>query len=222
MKRATPVLLAILLGAFVTAIGMGMFLKLANDDRTRLGEEINRARDEVKAALADKERIASEANEKVEAANEEVKKAQEVLVRLEDEQRSLATATRLTKPSTRELRGWKAVTSIPLGISFMIPANMAIRQNDAMEINIASNANVNSETQMQVLRMPPNFRHTLSLERAYLIDDRLVLRFDVDEQEMHLEIRHAASSTHLILVRPDPAFGTDGVERLLRTMEFAD
>ncbi len=237
MKRATPVLLAILLGAFVTALGMGIFLKLANDDRARLSAEINRARDEAAAALADKEKIAREANEKVEAANDEVRKAQEVLERLEEEQKLLATATPLSKPPTRELRGWTTVTSLPLGVSFLVPSTLTVLQNNESLVSIATKGDETSKTKgwMDIFSASnPSAGNdgqgsrTISktIERSYIVDGVLLIGKDVTfaagDREITFWVQKAGARTHWIHLRPDPAFGPNGVERLLRTMEFAD
>lgn len=234
MKRATPVLLAILLGAAVTALAMGVFLKLANDDRARLAQEINRAREVAIQALADKERIAAEASEKVEAANDEVRKAQEVLERLEEEQRLLATATPLSKPPTRELRGWTAVTSLPLGVSFMIPSTMAVLQNNEEVLRAATKGDeINGQRGwIDVVRASDEVigaagRNGLpATERAYLVDGFLLTVTDGTrenvEREKNVWVQKAGVIRFAIRIGPDPLFGTNGIERLLSTMEFAD
>ena len=238
MKRATPVILAILLGAIATAAGMGVFLKLANDDRARLGAEIETARAEASEALRDKERIAQEANQKVQSANDEVANAQRILQQLEEEQRLLVDAKQLSKPSARELRGWQSTFSLPLGLSLFLPPRTSVETNDAQGLIAITQAiatstgadarwlSVTRYDERRDQELEQSF--TTSTPYAYLVNGRLVIgRIGtmVDQGSLALfRVQRAATSTHLLWIKPTAGLlgSGNGIERLLGTMEFAE
>src|SRR3989338_3912058 len=146
MRRATPVILAVLLGALATAIGMGVFLKLANDDRIRLADEAAQAKIAIKRAEEEKATIADDANRKVAAANQEVTKAQLVLKDLQEERALLATAKQLAKPSTRDLRGWQPVISLGQGLGLSLPPKTSVESNDAAALTAVKSTTTNAWT----------------------------------------------------------------------------
>ncbi|MEN9557851.1 MAG: hypothetical protein RL141_220 [Candidatus Parcubacteria bacterium] len=233
MKRHAPLFGAVLLGAVATAIGMGIFLQLANNDRSRLSREINHAREAAAQALAEKERIASEANDKVEAANAEVEKAQRVLELLEEEQQLLTHATRLPKPTARELRGWTPVVSLPLAASLMIPPNTAIAVNDAFGLRAVTANGHRSASGTTWLSLTPyspeqesSFpSQTEETSRLYVVDDHLLIggiHTMIDgSTRAFFRIQQSASSTHLLELRDIGIPGNaDGFERMLGTLEF--
>jgi hypothetical protein len=240
MKRAAPVLLAILLGAVVTAIGMGVILKLANDDREHLGKQIEQARADAQQALADKERIANEANKKVEAANDEVEKAQDVLRALEDQQRLLADAKQLMKPASRDTRGWQSVVSLPLGVSLLIPSRNVIQTNDVRSITIGKQIatstfigggmpdvrwlSVTRYNEQDAIELDTSI--ATSTPRSYLVNGRLLTGFtgvvEGNGPIAVFQVHQAASTTHLIWIKDPGTLGSgNGIERLLSTFEFA-
>lgn len=236
MKRATPIFFAILLGAAATAIGMGIFLKLANDDRARLGAEIGAARAEAMQALKEKERIANEANKKVAAANDEVTKAQGVLQALEEEQRLLASAKQLLKPPARDTRNWQSAISVPLGVSILVPPGTVIGTDDPQSLTAAkrsTSSTTSFDTRWFSLTRNDE-RAALELfdaiatgtARSYLVNGRLLIgkvgTLSTGGPLAVFRVRQAASSTHLLWIKNPGTLGYgDGIERLLGTMEFA-
>jgi hypothetical protein len=237
MKRAAPILLAILLGAAATALGMGIFLKLANDDRARLANDLNRAHAEAAAALSDKQKIADEANQKVSAANGEVTKAQNVMKALEEEQRLLADAKQLQKPPARDTRTWQTTVSLPLGISVLLPPKTEVEMNDAQGLTaVKPSASSSTIPDLRWLSITPYNAETAaelsdslatSTDVAYLIDGRLLTgktgKLAGDGNVAIFQVRQAASSTHLIWIKDPGTFGTgNGFERFLATFEFAN
>lgn len=242
MKRALPVLLAVLLGAFAAALGMGVFLKLANDDRSRLADEIDLARGEATAALADKERIANEANKKVSAANDEVAKAQQVLRDIENERVLLADAKQLLKPPSRDTRSWTSAVSLPLGVILLLPPGTHVESNDMSALTSALGAKATTSsrygyTDKRWLSLTP-YNKALESEligslatstpRSYLVDGRLLMgqvgTVNGSQERLSVfRIRETASSTHLLWIKDPGILGAgNGVERLLGTLEFAN
>lgn len=237
MKRAAPVLLAILLGALATAIGMGVFLKLANEDRARLAGQINQAQQEAAQALKDKERIANEANQKVEAANDEVAKAQRVLQALEEEQLLLTRAVQLLKPPARDIRTWQQVVSFPLGVSLLLPPRTRTETNDnfsltAIKDGVSTSTGADARW-LSVTRYDAAREQELtaalstSTVRSYLVNGRLLTgsvgALNGNGSLAVFRVRQTATSTHLLWIKDPGTLGIgNGIERLLGTLEFED
>jgi hypothetical protein len=238
MKRTVPILLAILLGAVATAVGMGVFLKLANDDRAKLGAQIETARAEAEAALRDKEQIASDANQKVQNANDEVAKAQKILQALEEERQLLADAKQLLKPSVRETRGWQTAISLPLGVSLLMPQRTDVQTNNAVEfVAIRQGVSTSTGADPRWFSLTPYQERmeaegiqsmTTSTPTSYLVNGRLLIghvgTLSNREPFALFRVQQAATSTHLLWVKESPGFfgSGNGLERFLGALEFAE
>jgi len=236
MKRATPVLLAILLGALASGIGVGIFLKFANDDRNRLASELEAARKTAEAAEADKEKLAREANEKVEEANAEVLHAQDVLNSLKEEQEQIVLAKTLRKPATYEIRGWKSVLSFHQEVGLFLPGSTEVEMDSGEALLAVKQSAKEGPTQdtrwLSVTPYAPSAEaeltgsFTTSTSLSYLIDGRLVTGRkgavrDTGEQMLVLRVRKDGESTHLIWIKDPGTLGSgNGFERLLSTFEF--
>jgi hypothetical protein len=229
MKKDMPILLAVLLGAVATAIGMGFFLKMANDDRARLAAEIDQARDVAAQAVAEKEKIATDASEKVEEANNEILNAQRVLADIEKERRLLAEAIRLDKPATSAIRNWRTVIAGTLGVSLAIPPGTEILSNDD---RLFTSIRTNRPNTPWLSITPFDARDaseqeaalTEADELAYLVDGHLlsgVEGMNDNERTWLFRVWQSASTTHLIRLTDPGVFGSgNGVERFLGTLEF--
>ncbi len=235
MKRVSPVLLAIVLGALTTGIGMGIVLKMANNDRTRLSAQASQARSAMERAEREKQQIADEANKKVEEANSEVAKAQRILEAVREERELMAKAKPLSKPSSRELRGWQPVVSLWQGVGLSLPPNTDVESNDASSLTAVKKGLSDFLTDARWLSVTPyNDRLESELTDAlatssamsYLVNGRLVLGKSGTlagsrERVSVLRVQAAASSTHLIWIKdPGALGGVSGIERLLGTFEF--
>lgn len=130
MKRFTSILMSIFLGALAVAIGMGIFLKKANDDRQRLADLAIKSQQQAKEAQQIREQAVQEANKKLDAANTEISKAEKLIATLREERALIATATILQKPSSREIRGWKETFNLSLGIGLKLPPGYEVQEND--------------------------------------------------------------------------------------------
>ncbi|HWQ99306.1 MAG TPA: hypothetical protein VN397_00470 [Candidatus Methylomirabilis sp.] len=237
MRRVTSVLLAVLLGALATAIGMGVFLKLANDDRERLATEAAQAKAAADRAEQEKRRFADEANKKVEDANDEVAKAQRILQAVVEERELMATAKRLAVPSARELRGWQPVVSLPQGLGLSLPPGTTVESDDARSLTSVKKTFADFLTDARWLSVTPyNARLERELDTAlatstnlsYVADGRLLLGrigalTGANDRVAVLRVQESASSTHLIWIKdPGTLGGGNGFERLLGTLEFRD
>jgi hypothetical protein len=237
MKRATPLLFAILLGAIASGVGVGIFLKLANDDRNRLSRELESLRAETVASAAESERVAEEANRKVAEANAEIRKAEDLLRTLEEERLLKESAKPLRKPGSAELRGWKSIVSFHQEMGLLIPSRTEV-ESDTKEALIAVESTVTAapRSDPRWLSITPYdaglesnllASFTTSTGIAYLVDDALLtgrkgVVGPAREPMMVLIARKNGEKTHVIWVKDPGTFVNDvGFERLLATFEFS-
>lgn len=235
MKRITSVLIAVLLGAITTGIGVVPFLVLANYDRNRLTSELDQTRAWAEQAESEKEALAKEANDKVEEANIEIQRAQMLLEAIEEDQRLMAEAERLSKPSSRELYRWESYVSLYQEVKISLPPKSVVSTDTKKSLTL-TNEEASSELlgDARWLAITP---YDLSLEQelfasfststgvSYLINDHLLtgkrgsLKNGIEV--MVLKARHAATSTHIIWIKDPGTLGSEkGFERLLGTLEF--
>lgn len=138
MRRFTSVILSILLGALAVAIGMGIFLRKANDDRARLADVAAQAQQESQQAKETSQNAIKNANGKLEAANQEISKAQEALKAMQEERDLLMTAEPLVPSAPRAMRSWEQALDLQLGVSLKYPADSAIETNDHTALTLAT------------------------------------------------------------------------------------
>jgi len=119
MGRVAHALGFLTLGAIAAGAGTVVVVYKANTDRTALVAQAADAREQALEATQNSQKVAEEANRKVEAASQEVAKAQARIQALEDERRLVATAIPLTKPKASA--NWKEFVSIPLGFTIRMP-----------------------------------------------------------------------------------------------------
>lgn len=146
MKRFTSVLIAVILGAFATGIGTVPFLVLANQDRQRLGDELQLTKTKATATELEKQRIADQANQKVKEANAEVQKAQLAILEAQEDEKLLATSDRLPTPQTHELAKWNSAISLTLGISFSTPKQFSVDRDDASAFTLVNTLRSSTST----------------------------------------------------------------------------
>jgi hypothetical protein len=235
MKRITSVLIAVLLGAITTGIGVVPFLVLANHDRNRLTSELEETRSWAERAESEKERLAREANEKVEEANIEIQRAQMLLEQIEEDRRLTAEAKLLSRPSSRELPRWDSYVSLYQEVKFSIPPNSSVNADTKQSLTV-TNEGAHAEllgdarwlaiTPYDPAREQELFGNVAtSTGVSYLVDDYLLIgrrgSLKSGEDVMALTARHAATSTHIIWMKDPGTLGSgDGFERFLGTLEF--
>lgn len=235
MKRIASVLLAVLLGALATGIGVAPFLVLANQDRHRLTAELEETQARAQQIEAEKEQVAEDANKKVEEANVEIERAQQILEEVEEDQRLMATAERLQKPPTREISRWEAVISLYQEVKLSVPEASEVVSDTTQALTIANQRSEDGQiADARWLAVTPYDAGTegvllnalaTSTDVAYVVDDHLLKgrrgALESGEEALIIRVRYSATSTHLIWIKNPGSLGQgDGFERLLGTFEF--
>lgn len=236
MKRITSVLIAVLLGACTTAVGVVPFLVLANQDRDQLSLELEQANERAERAETEKSRIAEEANVKVQEANREIQRAQVILESFEEDQRLMAEAKRLAKPPSHELYRWQPIVSLYQEVKLAIPPKSEIisdtKEALAIRTERASDATfVKDDRWLAITPYHANDEQellgalTTSTEISYIVQGHLLTGkkgvLENGQQTIVLKTRYAATSTHLIWMKDPGTLGRkEGFERLLGTLEF--
>jgi len=203
---------------------------MANDDRARLAGEIGRAHTLAEQAVHEKERIASEASDKVDQANAEIQNAQRVLADIEKERRLLAHAVRIETLGSRELRGWSAAIAETLGVSLFLPPGSVVSTNDATLFTAIPRGSSDAAPWLRVtpfdVRIAAEREATLSdtKELAYLVDGHLISGVEGkrgNERTWLFRVWQSASTTHFIQITDPGTLGDNaGVTRFLGTMTF--
>ncbi len=109
------------LGALAAAVGFGLVLQRAREERVALEDRISRLELSVAHHEDEKARLADQANRQVEAATKELTQAREAVARMKRDQAALAEALPLTRPTGRNYALWVEAFSLPLGISLRLP-----------------------------------------------------------------------------------------------------
>jgi len=235
MKRITSVLIAVLLGAIATGIGIVPFLVLANVDRSRLTTELDQTRAWAEQAESEKETLAKEANAKVEEANIEIQRAQTLLEAIEEDRRLMANAKQLSRPSSRELNNWESYVSLYQEVKFSIPPKSTVNADTKNSLTVAredGSGELLGDTRWLAISpydstLEQEFFASFSTSTgvSYLINDHLLVgkkgSLKNGSEVMMLNVRYAATSTHIIWIKdPGTLGGGDKFERLLGTFEF--
>lgn len=146
MKRASGIIIGILLGALATGIGVGSFLKKANDDREQLAAQLAATSKQATDARRQSQQAIEDANAKLNTASVEVAKAQNLIKSLAEERDLMAAALPLAPPSAALIRGWSDVVALGLGVSLKIPNDSEVSSNDAKALTIVQkNATVGED-----------------------------------------------------------------------------
>lgn len=213
MRRATSIIIGILLGALAAAIGVGFFLKRANDDRAALAE---RAAQTVKEANKSREQSAQAilaANQKLETADGEVSKAQQIIKNLREENQLLQTATVLPPPTSRATSGWQDVVSLDQGLTLKIPAPNTVETNDASALSIydplrqdlpqtwLSFIPYQAKTERSLLGSLSNTSSVALVVDGQLLTGVQGTRFLEDGPVYVLQVHHQGEISHLIWMR---------------------
>lgn len=109
------------LGAVASAVGFGLVLQSARDERVALEGRISRLELTIAQHEDEKSRLADQANRQVEAATRELTQAREAVARMKKDQAALAEALPLTRPTGRNYALWVDAFSLPLGVSLRLP-----------------------------------------------------------------------------------------------------
>lgn len=230
MRRAATILIGIALGAIAAGIGVGIFLKLANDDRERLAKQLETTAAQAQAVRAENQRAIEEANKKLLDANAEVGKAQALIKNLEQERQLLATATPLSMPSTKLLRDWKDVVNIDWGVSLKYPADSALESNTAQGITLSRTASASDARWFSLMPYQERLEteilssYTTSSPVSFLVSGHLMTGWKgtvagSKEPIYALRMWSRGAATHLIWAR-EPSASSAIVPNVLSTMRF--
>jgi len=235
MRRATTILIGILLGALATGLGTGIFLKKANDDRTRLAMEMQKTAQDAAESRLENAKAVEDANAKLNAANGEVAKAQALIKELREERDLAAKATALVPPPAKTVRGWTDIVSIAQNVSFKLPPVLKLESDDTAEQMTLVLKDATVPDPRRVSFMPydePREREllaafTTSTALAYLADGRLLtgsrgLLAGSRDAIYVLRVRNAGTATHLVWLKTDAAKGLDDtvILTLLASLRF--
>ncbi len=223
MRRAFPVLLSILIGAIAVGGGMFVYLTKANADRARLAGIAEKAQQDSKTAIETSQRTIEEANKKVDAANVEITKAQKLVADMREERQLLATATKITAPTPKSLKGWKEAVSIGLGVTFKFPATLHVDTNDDSGLTLAdANGRVFSLTTYdERLETDLMASFVTSTPVSFDANGRLFVgtrgKISSDQGTVFLlRLRHDGTTSHLLWMRLDERT----TETLLSTIDL--
>lgn len=130
MRKSFSVVLWILIGGLASGLGVGYFLRQANNDRARLLLETRLATEEANASKALSERIAKEANQKITNATEEVARAQELVTQYERERKLLTKAVTLSPLSRYQAKTWPSFMDLSLGVRAQYPTEFTVTSTE--------------------------------------------------------------------------------------------
>ncbi len=239
MKRVLPILASILLGALAVGLGMGLYLKLANDDRERLAKDAEAARQALEQVKLEGQKTVDQANEKITQATSEVEKMQAQLKSMQNERDLLARAQVLSAPTGKALKGWKDAIDVPLSISIKYPAGNHTETTDAQSLTIVTDAkasNTLTATDARWLSITPydarleqELLATLATSTpvSFTVHGRLLIgeqgqAFSSSANILILRVRSGGDTTHLIWLREPAAVGTHSLLLdILSTLNFA-
>lgn len=238
MKRLLPILASILLGALAVALGMGLYLKKANDDRERLATIARQAQDEVSRIKEEGRLAVEQANKKVAHADAEITKAKSQLQKAEEERQLLATAEPLLLSNAKTIKGWKDAINLPLGISIKYPSGTEIETNDSesLTLSLQNPSPSSSAGDSRWLSITPyderleqelTMRSSSSTPVSYSIRGRLLMGFrgSIPGQAGSitvLRVRSGGETSHLIWAKePFSAPNKGSLRDILSTIDFS-
>ena len=238
MRRTLPILASILLGALAVALGMGLYLKRANDDRERLALIAQRAQEEAARIKEEGRLVVDQANRKIAQADIEISKAQKQVQLAQDERDLMAQAQQLLPPIGKAVKGWKDAINLPLGISLKYPQGTELESNDAQSLTLTKTQSVSSITTQdqrwlsitpfdERLEQELLFNLSSSTQVSYAIRGRLLTgqRGILNGQGGYmlvLRTRSAGTASHLLWIK-EPNSGTNkiNVVDVLSTIDFS-
>jgi hypothetical protein len=234
MRRATTILIGILLGALATGIGTGIFLKKANDDRARLAMEMQKTAQDAAESRLENAKAVEDANAKLSAANGEVAKAQALIKELREERDLAARATALVPPPVKAVRGWTDIVSLAQNVSFKLPPALKLESDTAQQMTLVmKDATVLDPRRVSFMPYDETRERellaafTTSTAIAYLADGHLLtgsrgLLTGSRDAIYVLRVRYAGAATHLAWLKTDAAKGLDDtvILTLLASLSF--
>lgn len=231
MRRATTILIGILLGALAAGLGVGFFLKKANRDREELAAQVEAT---VREANEARQTAIADANRKLQAANAEVGKAQAIIKGLQEERELLLKAVPLAQPSGRSLKGWNDVVALDLGVAMKYPENSGVETNDEQALTLVKTSAGSSGDGRWFSLIPydGDLEQELlsslatSTPLSYIVNGRILtgVKGSLADQSgtiFVLRVRYGGQTTHLMWIR-DQGSGSNLplITNLLASLRF--
>ncbi len=153
MRRATGILIGILLGALASGLGVGYFFHKSNTDRAALIDKLSETARNAQQARDQNQHVIEEANKKLLAASVEVAKAQNAIKSLEEERSLLTEAIPISAPSKRTA-AWQTAVSMPFRLSLKIPSGNTVISNDNQAL-VVTKQSVTEDSDARWLSLTP-------------------------------------------------------------------
>ncbi len=222
MQRIQTVLLSILLGAIAVGIGMGIFLKKANDDRARLEQAANQAAQQSKTAAEDRERTVNEANKRIEEANTQISQNQEQLKVLTAERDAIANAKILSSPLPKLIKGWKEQVILDQSMTIKLPTSELILESSTSSFSTGS-ATTTYHVHIHPITSPMDWSATSSTPAVFVVDGHLLIGEMIPNDDgimYRLTAQKNGVKTHFIEIIETPK-NKSWAELVLSTIKFA-
>lgn len=213
MRKASSIILGIVLGSMATGIGCGFFLHKANASRRELVESVETTIARAEQQRQNDQRAVEEQQRHAIALAETLAQTQQRLTEWEEEARIMERATNLASPSASEMRQWMETVSVELGIAFKHPSRMNVEMNIGRVLDMAIRNDTNDHERSLSIR-PFDARTeeewkyglTSSTEVAYagkgyaLVGIRGTLPGSSDAIQI-LRLRQYGTTTHVLWTR---------------------
>ena len=227
MKQSFAIFSYILIGAAAAGVGIGFFLFQANQDRAELVAQKIEAEKQAEELLAASNRIAEEANQKIEQASDEVNKTRERLKILEEEQAMIKKADILTRASRTQY--WEEILHLPLGFTVRIPRTSEEITNVTSTLVVGPRRNyeepwveLNEWSQDKEQELTARLKDPKEL--LYLVDGQLIVGqkgiLDDGANAFVFRVQSGGASTLVIWVKEDSGFDDDDVIDMISSFTF--
>ncbi len=236
MNRITSIFLFVLLGAGAVAAAIVPFYVMANKDRNVLATNLEMIKERAATIESEKQKLADEANTRVQEANDEVSKAQSKIDALKEDQRLIGISERLQNAGSRELLTWTPMVSMQQHVSVLVPKSSSVESDtgDLFSVMITPTSTdpyVHGETWLEVL--PYNkikedqllSSMTSSTEIAFTVNKQLLaghagVSVSDGSRIYVLTYRDLGEQKSLVFLKEIPALGKNGAQRFLATLAF--
>lgn len=231
MRRATGIIIGILLGAIAAGLSVGFFLFKANADREKLAAQLTETAQAAQTAREQNQQAIQEANSKLQNANSEISKAQALILALEEERKIMAGAEPLIPSNSR--KNWMEVIGLEQGIALKVPKGNRILTNDKQALIIEKEKS-SPYTDARWLSIMPydktveeNLKKTFATSSAvaYTVNGRVLDGYKgtappENKMMLVLRIRYGGEFTHLLWARSESYVKIDDLVEILSTLHF--
>jgi hypothetical protein len=226
MKPALTVFGYILIGAAAAGIGTGFFLIEANQDRAMLVQQKQDAERQAAELLAASNRLAEEANQKIQEAGDEVMKTRERLRKLEEEQAMIRRAAPLARSSRTQY--WEEILHLPLGFTVRVPRTAVEISHVTSSLVVGKQGGAEPWTELRAWDEKSEADFGVRLQNTeelyYLVSGQLVAGKKgsaSDGEEGYLfRVQSGGTSTLLIWAKESTGFGEREIIDMISSLTF--